>query len=183
MRYLAPLLLATIGSCASANTTPTPSTPAVQTVRVASTSVGTTSMMIISNDGVHTMSVPYTVEKVWAALPAVYDSLGIPRADFDAKERVIGNHGLKVMRRLGGTALSKYLDCGRGQMEANADSYDVFLSVLTRVSPVGDAAASIATTLEAQARPVAFAGDYVHCTSKGELEQRIVDITQRQVWR
>ncbi len=60
------------------------------------------------------------IEKAWLVLPAVYDSLGIPRSKVDRASYTIGNLGMQVRRRLGNVRLSKYLDCGTTQQGLGA---------------------------------------------------------------
>jgi hypothetical protein len=72
--------------------------------------------------------------------------------------------------------LSRYIDCGRTQGFDSADTYDVHLSVLTQVTPGKSNGATIATVVEAAARPAQFKGDYTRCESKGEIESRIPKI-------
>jgi hypothetical protein len=121
---------------------------------------------------------------VWAVLPAVYDSLHIPRSQVDEATHVLGNTGLKLRRRLGTIPLSRLLECGSAQGGPSADTYEVFLSILTTVQPGTEAGtAFVATTIDAQARPVSFAGEYVRCGSKGELEQRVLNSLKWELLR
>jgi hypothetical protein len=134
---------------------------------------GATSMRIQPNDPMSTATLPYTADAIWNVMPSVFDSLGIAVGTLDPDTRVIGNTALKVHGRLGSVSLSKYIDCGQTQGFPSADTYDVHLSVLTQVSPGKGNSATIATVVEAVARPAQFKGDYSRCESKGELEARI----------
>jgi hypothetical protein len=141
-----------------------------QTVRL---SDGSTSLRIQPNDPLSTATLPYTADAIWNVMPSVFDSLGIAVGTLDPDTRVIGNTALKVHGRLGSVALSKYIDCGQTQAFPSADTYDVHLSVLTQVSPGKGNTATVATVVEAVARPAQFKGDYSRCETKGELEARI----------
>jgi hypothetical protein len=111
----------------------------------------------------------------------VYDSLGIAVATFDAASKTIGNTGLRLKRRLGEVALSKYVNCGSTQGFPSADTYEVFLSVTTTIRPAasGPQATEIATTIDGQARPITFSGEPVRCSSVSTLEARIVEIANK----
>jgi hypothetical protein len=134
---------------------------------------GTTSLRIQPNDPMAIANVPYAAEAVWNVMAAVFDSLGIAVGTLDPTTRVIGNTALKVHGRLGAVPLSRYVDCGQTQGFPSAETYDVHLSVLTQVTGGKESTSTIATIVEAAARPVQFKGDYSRCESKGELEARI----------
>jgi len=170
-----PLALAAISGCASTKAAQ-PQTAPVETVRVGGGGAGTLSVTTVSSVSANVGTVPFSIDRVWRVLPSVYDSLRIPRSQVDGAAHVIGNTGIKLRRRLGDIALSRLLDCGNTQGGPSADTYEVFLSILTKVQPGTEAGTTIvATTIDAQARPVSFAGEYVRCGSKGELEQRVLN--------
>jgi len=114
------------------------------------------------------------LDKIWRLLPAVYEALEIPIADFDAATNTIGNSGLKVYRRLGKTPLTKYLDCGRTQIGLSADSYDIRMSVLTRLARIDSGKTTVATNIEAVGRPMQYAGSETRCRTKGTLEDELL---------
>ena len=121
--------------------------------------------------GSSTVYVP--IDRLWAILPAVYDSVGIPLTVVDRAGYMLGNRGLQVRRQLHGVALSKYIDCGYAQGRASADFYDVNLSVTTQLQRQDSLTTTVITTVDAVARPVLFTGEYNHCGTRGELEARI----------
>jgi hypothetical protein len=120
--------------------------------------------------------VAFPLDAVWRALPIAYDSLKIPLTTLDPKTHHLGNEGMKIRQRLGGVALSKYIDCGQAQIGPSADSYDVYLNVTTTVSARSAAETEIATVVESAARPLSFGQDYTRCTSKGTIESAIASI-------
>lgn len=115
------------------------------------------------------------IDQVWRALPAVYDSLGIPVDRLEHDKHIIGNPGFELRRRLGGVALRRYLDCGQAQGGPSADTYEVTLSVLTELQPA-EAGTTAATVVQATARPVTFAGERTTCKSTGEIERRVAEL-------
>lgn len=115
------------------------------------------------------------IDRVWRALPAVYDSLGIPVDRLEHDKHIIGNPGFELRRRLGGVPLRRYLDCGDAQGGPSADTYEVTLSVLTELQPT-ETGTSAATVVQATARPVTFAGERTACKSTGRLERRVAEL-------
>lgn len=168
---------ALLAACASSSS---PSArPATQTV--GSADVG--SMTIAASSTADVSKLPYTVDAVWRVLPSVFDSVGIPLTTIDQARKEIGNPGFKIRTRLGKAPLSRYLDCGNTQIGPNADSYDVFMNVMTRVSADGPNGAVLSTLVDAQARPVTFNQAYSRCSSKGGIEIRIADLVKARLAR
>jgi len=162
-----------VGAACASSTHPGSSRPTSESVRVVGDVAGG-SIRMAGTDNVSTATVPFTPDKVWAALATVYDSLGIPIATVDSKTMLLGNTGFNLRQRLGKTSLSKLIDCGRTQGFPSADTYDVHLQVTTQVRPK-DQGSTLSTFLEAAARPAAFSGEYVRCSSLGTLEAAIVN--------
>jgi hypothetical protein len=111
-------------------------------------------------------------DSAWSLLPAVYASLGLPLDEHDAKARRMGTCWKRVRGRLGGSQLSRYLDCGELRQMPNADAYDVDILVLSAVRQEAGSPA-IATIVLGWAN--APGGGRQWCQSKGALEKRIHD--------
>jgi hypothetical protein len=163
-----PLLLLAAGCASGAGVGGRPD----QTVHLAD---GAGGVLRLRSDGAKVSTVDYPLERVWRVLPSVFDSLGIALTDLDPSQHQLGNAGMKAHKQLGKVSLTKYLDCGNAQGFPSAETYDIQLSVRTRAESNADGGTSISTLVEAAGRPMAFAGEYVRCTSKSELETRIVD--------
>ena len=174
MRRLGLILAGTAVAACSSN--PSPSTPAPepvtsgQTVRVSAASMGSTSARIVPSGGPNVLRVEASLDRIWKALPAIYDSLAVPLTVHDPRNRIIGNEGMVIRRRLGKVALSKYLECGRSQMDQNADTYEITMSVVTRLNVIDSVQTKVTTTVEASARGLQFAGQASACTTTGTLE-------------
>jgi hypothetical protein len=167
MRRIAALSLIGVAACATANAGS--SIPSAADVPI-----GTGDMRLRSTEGPMVNAVAFPLDRVWRVLPAVFDSLSIPITDIDPAHHMIGNSGFKVTKRLGKVALSKYIDCGRTQNFPSADTYDVFLTLFTQVETDKSGATTVATKLDASARPMAFAGPYTKCISTELLENNIL---------
>ena len=170
MHKMALAVIAFAVGCASSNTAP--GSAPTETARI----IGQGGMQAISTGaapiaGESLIAAP--ISKVWDAVPAVFDSLGIAPTTVDATEHMFGNRGLQIRRQLGGVLLSRYMDCGSPQARPSADFYDVNLSVITQLTAIDSASTRVLTTVDAMARPVAFSGEYVRCATTGEIEARI----------
>jgi hypothetical protein len=172
-----------LAGCASSQSAPTPGQMPVETIRVATSGGGTSGIRTTpyQESFVGTVSVPMV--RVWAALPAAYDSVGLKLTTVEPSSHTIGNEGVTLRRTLGKTPLSKYLDCGRTQIDQNADTYNVNLALLTRVTADASGGTKISTTLTAAAKPIAFSGDFVRCKSLGTLETHLHDVLNAELER
>jgi hypothetical protein len=168
-----PLLLAVaVTACASSANPPPRPAGSDGTISVsAPTGRGAISTNTAPIPGVVTIAAP--IGKIWLALPAVYDSLAIPRTTFDPPSHTIGNVGMQLRRQLGNVRLSRYLDCGSPQSRPSADFYDVNLSVVTQLQAEQSGDTRLTTTVDAMAKPVAFGGEYVRCASTGGIEAKL----------
>jgi hypothetical protein len=106
----------------------------------------------------------------------VYEILRIPEAGADPEKKAFGNLEFRA-RRIEGERLSRYIDCGMGATAVpNADSYQVTMSVLTRLAPAEDGGTVVETTVDANGKPRNVSGNPVHCQSIGTLETRVAEL-------
>jgi hypothetical protein len=119
-----------------------------------------------------TNPVSVTADSAWSLLPAVYASLGLPLDEKDAMTKRLGTCWKRVRGRLGGSQVSRYLDCGELRQMPNADAYDVDILVLSAVRQEGGSA-GIATIVLGWANVPG--GGRQWCQSRGALEKRIHD--------
>jgi hypothetical protein len=124
-----------------------------------------------------------TVDKAWAAIPAVFGELGIEPGVVDAKQHVFGNAGEKFRGRLGQKRLSHYFDCGSMAGISNADNYDVVVRVISQVVPTAGGLSMLRTQVEGTARATAVSSTTVRCASTGQLEARIANMLSEQASR
>ena len=122
-----------------------------------------------------------SAERVWSALPEVYQQLGIQVDTRDAATRTLGNGKIVLSGKLGGKPVSTFLNCGMAEMGGfAANEYRVTMSVSSLVKPQGAEEAELQTLVEGSAvnhrstqsrapRP---------CTSTGELERLIVSLVR-----
>lgn len=151
----------------------------VSTVRVQG--VGT--FQVRHDDHSTSKIVAFPLDQVWRALPAVFDSLEIPVSRADSIGHVFGNESIRIRKKIGGAAISRYFDCGTTQIGPNADSYDVLLVLLITLQASPANTTTISITAEASARPVARSQPYTTCSSHATLDVRFVELLKRQAMR
>jgi hypothetical protein len=171
------VVLVLLAACGTRQTAETSMTP-TSTVRVAGAGASTSGrgMAIGTATQARIDTVWVALDRVWKVMPAVFGILEIPISELDAESNVMGNAGMKVFKKLGEVPLTRYLDCGRTQIEQNAETYEVHLEVMTKLTKGPEGTTLIGTTVEAQAKPTKFAGEYVRCRSKGTLEARVAEV-------
>ncbi len=169
MRY-APLLTLAVISCVSSTPAVTPTT---QTTKIGANGATYEFQRVVS-DNASEQTVAMPLDRAWSALPAVYETLGIPPATIDSRTHTFGNTNLKARTQLGGTQLSELLDCGWSMAGKNADRFEVTLRVTTSLRAAESGGTIIHTEVSADARDPGHGESSVHCASKGALETRIV---------
>jgi hypothetical protein len=174
--------VALLASCASSPREAMPARPATQTIGAPGSATGSITIAT-PTVGPDVATLPYPLDRVWTALPIVLDSLKVPLAKVDPAGRVIGNESFKIRQRLGKTALSRYFDCGSTQIGPNADSYDLLLTVIAQLEPAGATATKISTTVQAMAKPITFNQEYAACSSRGELESKLLGLLRAELQR
>ncbi len=170
-----PLLIAC--SSASRSAAPAPPTPP-QVIEVSGAAPLRVEKERIASGG----SVAAPIGQVWNVIGTVYRELGIEPTTILSDTYVIGNQSLKIRRSLGGTPLSRYIDCGSGTgVGPNADYYNVELSVMTYLLANGSGGTDIRSVVDATAKPVSLGSNPVACSSTSLLESRIAKMLQERM--
>ncbi|HEY2026176.1 MAG TPA: hypothetical protein VGG78_04160 [Gemmatimonadaceae bacterium] len=117
---------------------------------------------------------------VWAALPAVYDTLAVPLTLVDTASRVLGAVRVAVRRPIAGNRLSFLLECGTGVYGPAADSYAVQLTLVSVVRPVDATHSALETRVEGDAAQNGV-NSSVHCGSTGRLEAKVVQLLRKEL--
>jgi hypothetical protein len=142
-----------------------------------------TTLSVVATSGLSSREFAAPLDKVWKVMPAVFDSLSVPVALLDPKTHAIGNRGFKVRGKLGKVGLARYIDCGTTQIGPNAESYDVTLTLTTTLASTTGGATAMTIDFEASAKPMAFSQEPFRCSTKGNLEQRVNELTAALVSR
>jgi hypothetical protein len=75
---------------------------------------------------------------------------------------------------VGTEPISRYLNCGDSIMGPAADTYRIYISLVSQVQPDGKGETNLETSLVAQARNMeGTTNDRVACGTTGRLEERI----------
>ncbi|MBV9109009.1 MAG: hypothetical protein JO306_06360 [Gemmatimonadetes bacterium] len=128
-----------------------------------------------SETRVYIDSIPAAPDAMWAALPGIYQQLGlaITRAE-DAKRLIGSQQALRRGRRINGQSISSVLECGRTPAGGPAaDSYEVTLNAYSVIVPLASGNSQVQTLVEGLARDPVSNNPAVTCASKGTLEQAI----------
>jgi hypothetical protein len=134
---------------------------------------------LVTVDGTVRASLLATPEEIWAELPAVYDEIGLRRADlavFEPAARRIGVREHRI-RRLGGQRPSRFLRCGDTFGAPKADNGQLRISV-TSTTQADDDGAILSTTVTGWTRDPGTSTGPLRCTSNGALEREIIHRVQ-----
>jgi hypothetical protein len=143
---------------------------------------GTSGMTMAAGSTGQTVHVEASRDAVWAKLPAAYESLGLPLAFQDAARSRLGNDQIKARRALNGVQMRSILDCGSDLNGEKAETYDIRLTIETTVVQ-GETAdvADVTTIVSGLGRSPSFGGSEISCSTKGELERRILRFVRAQL--
>ena len=121
-------------------------------------------------------------EAVWAQLPGAYESLGLPLSVKDDAHFRLGNDQIKARRQINGLQMRSILDCGSDLNGEKAESYEIKLTIETVVEAgTSPNSSDVTTTVSALGRSPNFGNNDINCSTKGELERRILRYVRTQL--
>ncbi len=177
-----------VSACASGSSSPElapGSRVATQTVQTGGSITGATGAMglnMVNDANAVTKVIDGTVEVTWSALQSVYTSLEIPVARLEAAQKTIGNPAFRTRRRVGPLPMIRVVDCGGDSGMPNAETYDVTLDILSRVTTTSDGRSQLQTLVQGTARRATSGNpNDVRCSSLGGLEARIGEMVEKIV--
>jgi hypothetical protein len=135
---------------------------------------------ISTENRVSRVALTVTPEIVFSRLGAVYDSIGVQVNAADRRSFTMAAEDVRL-RRIAGGRPSRFLDCGRNPAGANADHYDVYLTVITQVTPDRASGSELGVQVVASARDASSGGAAVRCQSNGSLEALIAEKIQESL--
>lgn len=127
--------------------------------------------------------VPAARAEVWALLPAVYEELGLPAPAADRSSWTVAVQRHSIRRTLGRQRLSSFLECGRDMTGELADTHRITLSVRTWLENSGTASTAVHSMIEATATSVEGRAGSSTCSTRGELERRILEAVREHAER
>lgn len=154
----------------------------VQTAVIENTQGAARGINMVSTTEVNSVLINAPVEKAWAALQEAYTTLSIPVTELNQQSRTIGNNAYRVRRRIGDVPTMRALDCGGDSGMPNAETYQLVLTVKSRIIPNDAGGSVVQTTLEGTGKNATTAASSdVRCSSMGALEKRIADLIKAKV--
>lgn len=163
------LLVAATTACASSGGSTSVALPTERTVAVDDNNVYRTTVLPNTK-----FPVPVAPNRVFDAVKAVYEELGVPPGTNDPATGRFGNVDFWKQRRFGNEALSSYLNCGDSFTGPVANNYRIFMSLLSVVRPDGKGGSEVETAFTAQAQNMeGSSSDRIACGTSGRLEERI----------
>ena len=173
-----------MSACSSSSATKPGVTARPESVWVVGGTGNTATVEVTTSARAMTTRVNAPVARVWQLLPVVFDSLGISIGHLDHQQHVIGTGDFKARGKLGKAPLRRYVDCGTAKGGVpTADTYEVSMSIMTQVQPADQDASDVSTLVQAAARPLNFAGDYVRCFSTRAVEAEMMQLLARELAR
>jgi hypothetical protein len=108
----------------------------------------------------------------WSAYPAAFADLGLDPNIIDSQQMVFGT-AANYRHTLGKKRLSHFFDCGNMLGVSTADSYEVWIRLISQIVPIDGSLSTVRTEVEATARAGDRPGETVRCSSNGALESRL----------
>jgi len=147
-----------------------PVTSAAQSVRVRIGIVGHLAPVAVDS-----LASQFTIAasrtETFKAASIVMEQLKIPVDMSDAARGVVGVSSFPQMRRVAGSPISRFLNCGVGITGANADNWRVFITAIAFVDAKDSNTTDLRVAMVGGARDVAGAStDPVACGSTGVFE-------------
>jgi len=119
--------------------------------------------------------------RAFAALMLAFESLRIPIKLKDTVFRYVGNLHYVKMRNLGGSTLSRFIECGNDMTGPRADKYRVHLAIVSRIDSVSPDRSKVRSSIVAGAEDVmGNSSAPIPCGSTGALESRIAELVASQ---
>lgn len=172
--WLTAIAALAVAGCATTPSTSAPG-PDREPVSVRAPDGGSYTLHLEREDRRFRGRIDVPIEDAWSQLPGVYGDLGLQPEDFT--EYLPGARRLSAtasnIRQLGGQRLSTYIDCGHSMTSPKADAGQVQLTLSTWLEPA-DGGTEVVTQLEASARDSGASTRPVPCSSRGEIERRIM---------
>lgn len=177
MRSFTLVVLLGAGACASAE--PGAPSPTPEHTRLGIDAVPGAEFTIrhSRSDVVGTVALP--PERAWSELPAAYAAAGLGEGEVVEPGRVYRRRNLRVVRRLGDIPLGRIVDCG-ATLHGDATSYEIYLTATTTLRPTASGQTEVSTVVEATGRQIGSSNNTVQCTTRGEVEGRILRALQQR---
>lgn len=121
-----------------------------------------------------TIAIAVPPTSAWPVVRKVYKALEVDVTVDNPVTHQVGNQNFWKTRTFAGHRMSEFVDCGSGMTGLKADSYRIYMSLLTLVNPDGQGGTKLETIFVPVAQDVsAGSTDRVPCGSTGQLETMV----------
>jgi hypothetical protein len=118
-----------------------------------------------------TITIAVSPTAAWPVVKKVYKALEVDVTVDNPVTHQVGNQSFWKTRTFAGHRMSEFVDCGAGMTGRKADSYRIYMSLLTLVNPDGAGGTKLETIFVPFGQDVsAGSADRVPCGSTGQLE-------------
>lgn len=178
---LVALLAAAVGACGSSRAA-VPAAGSVDADTWIQSDLGTsiTNLRTVEDIHVHRDTLHGVTDAVLPHVVTAYTAKGLSVTTVDPESRLVGSVQTRLRRTLDGVRLSRYLSCGSTVMGDRADRYEVYLTVVTQVEPLG-VGTGVYTHVRASAVRGGSSGSSIRCQTRGRLEREILGRLQPEV--
>jgi hypothetical protein len=167
--------LALLCACTTAGKTPTPlATDATRTPAGIGVEGATLDVRLTRDERGMNLVLARPADVVWAAIPGVYEELGIEPELIDTPSRQYGSNAVTGLR-VAGIPMSEVARCGAQATGLQATTrMRVRLTVITTVTPLDDRSSVLSTRVTGQGSRIdGTSTGSSDCVSTGKLEERI----------
>ena len=112
--------------------------------------------------------------RVLAVIKSVYEELGIPSATVDAATGKITAPTFHTTRKLGNVNLSMYFNCGDSLNGNIANTYRMYITVVSAVRSNGKGGTELETAVNGAAADMGGSSGRIPCGTSGRLEELIL---------
>jgi hypothetical protein len=127
---------------------------------------------------VTTVQVPPST--AWPLVKGAYQALGIDITVDNPTMHQMGNSNFWRTRSIGPFRMSELVECGMSMTGRKADTYRIYMVLLTMVNPDGKGGTKLETTLAATGQDMSgTSADRIVCGSTGKLELTINDAVKK----
>ena len=174
MRTIAAALAVAVAGCASS-----PGTVPNTTRDVGfGSSASATWFEFVPDQAVRTDTLQIYPAQAWAVVARAYADVGLPPGTAQEGMRTYGVPRMTLRRELSGTPLARFVSCGATMGIPNANTYDVTLSVISRLTGFDQNKTIVQTQIRAFARPTGVSANPITCSTTMELERRIANLIE-----
>jgi hypothetical protein len=123
-----------------------------------------------------------SIDRVWAALPAVYAQMGIKVTYRDSTAYALGNRRF-TDRQAAGRAVADLVRCGhQGAGPSAVSGHRITLSIVTSLRAEARDRTTLVTAIRGTAEPVeGTSTSRVRCVSNGDLESRVYQLVAARI--